>query len=87
MRLFGISFGRTDPAPVRKVMEEHRRGQPFCEACPTHEPVEIHHIIPVAVAPELSDVPSNLISLCHACHITHGHAGDASKPTPPVRRG
>jgi hypothetical protein len=68
-------LGRTDPAPVRRAMEAHRRANPCCFACGS-SPVEIHHIIPVAVNPEKAADPGNLMSLCPPCHIAHGHAGD-----------
>jgi len=75
MKLFGFEFGRLDPAPVRQAMEAHRRAHPTCEACNT-APVDIHHIIPVAVNSSKAADPDNLMSLCPTCHITHGHAGD-----------
>ena len=71
----GPLLGRTDPAPVRRAMEAHRRANPSCFACGS-SPVEIHHIIPVAVNPEKAADPGNLMSLCPNCHIAHGHAGD-----------
>lgn len=78
MKLFGVQlFGRSDPAPVRKAMEYHRKSHPVCAAC-GNEPVDVHHIIPVAVDPSMADEAYNLISLCHACHIAYGHAGDKS---------
>ena len=77
MRLFGVQlWGRTDPPPVRKAMDAHRLAHPTCAACPSTEPVVIHHIIPVAVEATWADKPWNLMSLCPTCHITHGHAGD-----------
>jgi 5-methylcytosine-specific restriction endonuclease McrA len=76
MRLFGVQlWGRTDPAPVRRAMEAHRRENPTCAAC-GDSPVVIHHIIPVAVEATWADKTWNLMSLCPTCHITHGHAGD-----------
>lgn len=68
-------LGRNDPAPVRRAMEAHREANPICAAC-GRDPVVVHHIIPVAVAPQRGADPFNLISLCTPCHIVHGHAGD-----------
>ena len=68
-------LGRTDPAPVRRAMEEHRRAFPFCASC-GRSPVEIHHIIPVGVDPRQADDLANLISFCPECHIAYGHGGD-----------
>ena len=73
----GEVLGRSDPAPVRRAMEAHRRAHPFCFACGS-SPVDIHHIIPVSVDPDKAADPVNLMSLCPNCHIAHGHAGDAS---------
>lgn len=78
MRLFGIQFGRSDPAPVRKAMEHHRYVHPTCECGCGRMPVDIHHVIPVSIAPSLAADPGNLMSLHHDCHIAHGHAGDKS---------
>lgn len=83
MKLFGFQIfggepcGRSDPAPVRRAMEAHRRDNPGCASC-GREPVDIHHIIPVAVAASQAADPRNLMSLCHDCHIAYGHAGDES---------
>lgn len=73
-----MEFGRSDPAPVRRAMELHRRIHPFCECGCGRAPVDIHHIIPVARDPGLAADATNLISLFHDCHIAHGHAGDKS---------
>jgi 5-methylcytosine-specific restriction endonuclease McrA len=78
MKIFGITFGRSDPAPVRKAMELHRKMFPFCECGCGLAPVDIHHIIPVSVDPSKAADPRNLISLHEECHIAHGHAGDKS---------
>lgn len=76
MYLFGVNlFGRTDPPNVRAAMENHRKRFPLCEACGAKK-VDIHHIIPVAVDSSVASDGENLISLCHQCHISHGHAGD-----------
>lgn len=85
MRIFGVQlFGRNDPAPVRAAMESYRRYHPRCEACGKTR-VEIHHIIPVAVAPELAAEAYNLMSLCPACHLVLGHNGDYGRYVPNVR--
>lgn len=68
-------LGRTDPEPVRRAMEKHRLCNPTCVSC-KRTPVDIHHIIPVAVDPAMAGDPANLMSLCPACHIAYGHAGD-----------
>lgn len=76
MKIFGVQlFGRTYSPGARQAMEAQRTKQPTCEACDA-TPVRIHHIIPVAVDPGREADADNLASLCAACHVVHGHAGD-----------
>ena len=35
--------------------------------------VEVHHVIPLTVAPHLAYEESNLESICHSCHMKHHH--------------
>lgn len=66
----------------RFVRSNHLAFNPVCEACGGKEKLEVHHIIPFHVAPELELVPSNLITLCESkkkgvnCHLFVGHGGD-----------
>ena len=41
-----------------------------CACCGEEEKckLEIHHIMPKSIYPELIDVETNLIVLCHTCH-------------------
>jgi 5-methylcytosine-specific restriction endonuclease McrA len=56
-------------------MEAHRLLSPVCASC-GKDPVDVHHIIPVAVDAKKAADPDNLISLCPDCHVAYGHAGD-----------
>ena len=47
-----------------------------CECCGRTNRLQTHHKIPLHVRPELAADPSNMIRLCHWCHLTIGHAGD-----------
>lgn len=78
MKWLSALFGRTDPPDVRKAMEHHRYVHPTCECGCGRMPVDIHHVIPVSIAPSKAADPGNLMSLHHECHIAYGHASDKS---------
>lgn len=65
----------------RKVREEHLRRNPNCAVCGGDKVIEVHHIIPFHLKPELELDPSNLITLCEegkngiVCHRAIGHLG------------
>jgi len=60
-----------------KMARIHLMQHPQCARCGMPGQ-EIHHVIPVQSAPALMYVPSNLQTLCRACHHAH-HANDADK--------
>jgi len=55
---------------------------PRCEVCGSKKKVEVHHVIPFSLAPDLELEPSNFISLCENkkyginCHLLLGHLGN-----------
>lgn len=56
------------------VRAAHLKARPTCEACGQREGMEVHHIIPFHLRPDLELDPTNLITLCaDPCHIVHGH--------------
>ena len=71
----------------RKVRKEHL-ADPFnlsCNACMRKKGLEVHHIIPFDLRPDLELQGSNLITLCKYCHFIFGHFGDYTKFNPSVR--
>jgi hypothetical protein len=65
---------------VRRAMAAFR-GRPEnseCAWCGRSRRLEVHHIIPVSVAPDLADDQGNMLMLCRkpACHQVIGHNGD-----------
>ena len=57
----------------------HLAAQPACQWCGGTTCIEVHHILPFHLHPELELDPSNLITLCEAsteCHLEHGHKGN-----------
>lgn len=67
-----------------KVEKEKLNLNPACEACGTTELVEVHHIYPFHLYPELELALKNLLSLCRPHHLIFGHYGDWSAFNPDV---
>jgi hypothetical protein len=49
---------------------------PYCVICGKNKNLQVHHIRPFHLWPELELTPENLVVLCQACHLTWGHLGD-----------
>ena len=62
-----------------KTRRAHLKKHPQCEACGRTTELNVHHKIPVHVAPELELEPTNLKTLCEGktlnCHLYFGHLG------------
>jgi hypothetical protein len=79
-------ISRGKPARLRspewhRVEKEHLAKEPECQWCGATACLQVHHIKPFHLAPELELDPDNLITLCEEggylnCHLTHGHHGD-----------
>lgn len=58
-----------------EVRKRHTKS--FCEACGSKNGVlnrlNLHHIKPFHLFPELELEPSNFITLCRTCHFLFGH--------------
>lgn len=60
-----------------EVRRQHLLKQPVCQACGTKRGLQVHHIVPYGVNPDLELDPNNLITLCGKyCHFTIGHLMD-----------
>ena len=61
----------------RRVRKAHLLLEPACRACGTTDDLQVHHIRPFHLHPELELEQSNLITLCekrgHDCHFCFGH--------------
>ena len=56
------------------VRKEHLENHGTCAACGRDKKLEVHHVKPVHLFPELELDPSNLVTLCaDPCHIVFGH--------------
>ncbi|MFM0141712.1 HNH endonuclease [Paraburkholderia sp. RL18-085-BIA-A] len=64
------------------VRKQHLILHPVCELCGGSEDLEVHHVRPFHLHPDLELDPSNLVTLCEAkkgginCHLAFGHLGN-----------
>lgn len=60
------------------VRAAHLKGEPNCRVCGGDTGLQVHHIRPFHIHPELELEPTNLITLCTGnktinCHLRFGH--------------
>lgn len=74
-------FGRSREWP--KVRKAHLTREYTCQWCGSLERLEVHHIKPFHIYPQLELDDDNLITLCESgdekCHLIHGHLGNYRK--------
>jgi 5-methylcytosine-specific restriction protein A len=61
------------------VRHAHLKREPRCAACEGTKNLNVHHVKPVHLFPELELHDANLVTLCEGtmnCHLAHGHLGD-----------
>lgn len=73
----------------RSVRADHLEEFPECAVCGSARNLEVHHILPFAMFPDLELEPGNLLTLCEHgrlkslnCHLLIGHLGDYRKFNP-----
>ena len=74
----------------RHVEKDHLAKEPACQWCGATVHLQVHHIKPFHLAPELELDPDNLITLCEEggylnCHLIHGHVGSFKNFNPAIR--
>ena len=60
---------------------------PYCEACGSQKNLQVHHVVPFSVRPELELAYTNLVTLCmgpNECHLRLGHGGSFRSYNPNV---
>jgi len=90
-----IKINDSKPRSIRhkdwpRVRREHLKSHGACAACgrTVKKELEVHHVRPVHLFPELELDPDNLITLCegvHDCHHRIGHSFDWHAWNPLVR--
>ena len=74
------------PTVRKSYLEKH----PLCECCGGHEKLNVHHVHPFHLHPELELEESNLITLCEGdqvnCHLAIGHLFNFKLYNPEVRK-
>jgi 5-methylcytosine-specific restriction enzyme A len=86
LRDVGISAKRSGQWPTveKHFLEEH----PTCAACGGTERLNVHHIKPFHMFPELELDPNNLITLCMSAdredHLQLGHLGNFKNYNPNI---
>jgi 5-methylcytosine-specific restriction endonuclease McrA len=66
------------------VRAAHVKRHPACLACGSVEQLNVHHIEPFHLRPDLELEPSNLVTLCREHHFRIGHDPDGPwKPQKP----
>jgi 5-methylcytosine-specific restriction endonuclease McrA len=57
-----------------RLKARHLKKEPCCQACGRRGALDVHHIVPVHIAPALELSEHNLITLCASpCHLVFGH--------------
>jgi 5-methylcytosine-specific restriction enzyme A len=80
-RLFGVPtpvsgvpskpvFGRRDPG-WEKARDDHLAAHPACAACGRTADLQVHHLKPFHLFPDLELDPNNLIVLCEISGLNH----------------
>lgn len=68
----------------QSVRDAFIKKHPVCEACGTSENLNVHHVEPFHLKPELELQPKNLMTLCRKDHYYLGHDPDGPwKPAKP----
>jgi 5-methylcytosine-specific restriction protein A len=71
----------------RTVRDHFLQKHVLCEACGSTERLQVHHVKPYHLFPELELDQANLLTLCMSeceCHLVIGHGGDFACYNPNV---
>lgn len=70
---FKVRYATRSPG-WSKVRNEYLKNNKCCAACGTTSGLEVHHIKPVHIFPDLELDQDNLVTLCSKkCHLLFGH--------------
>lgn len=68
-----------------RIRDHHVAVFPVCSVCGGRDHLEVHHVRPYHLFPELELDPGNLLTLCRVHHFWFGHLGDWQAWNPEVR--
>jgi len=81
----------------KKLRDAHLKKEYWCKYCGNLSNLEVHHVKPFHLYPQLELDPSNLITLCESftcskgtlsnqCHLIQGHLGKWININPNIRK-
>jgi hypothetical protein len=88
LRIAAPTIKRSPKWPTVRAAHIKKHGK--CAACGSTKTLEVHHIEPFHLNPDLELDPKNLITLCEStsngviCHLFIGHSGDYKAYNPEV---
>lgn len=71
-------------AKWRRTRNEFIEIQPDCQMCMTDNNLQVHHIFPWSLYPDLRYDLENLVTLCQPCHFRFGHDRDWQAYNPDI---
>jgi 5-methylcytosine-specific restriction protein A len=74
-----VPLGSKRSSKWRSVERAYLFDWPNCVGCGSDKRLEVHHVRPFHLEPELELDPGNLITLCRRCHLLFGHFDDWKK--------
>ncbi|KAA1013054.1 HNH endonuclease [Paraburkholderia panacisoli] len=84
-----VTSARSNHWPA--VREQHLKSQPVCVVCGGKDKLQVHHIRPFHLHPDLELDPNNLVTLCESgkggvsCHLFVGHLSNFRGWNPNVK--
>src|ERR1044072_9650298 len=67
------TFGIKRSTKWRNIRDSFLKDNPHCSFCDTVKDLQVHHVLPVHLYPQLELEIPNLMTLCPHCHFIIGH--------------
>lgn len=87
-KTYALCYSARRSSKWPKIRAHHLKHEDWCRVCGTTANLEVHHIKPFWLFPELELHPGNLITLCesphHMCHFRCGHFSSWRKYNPKI---
>ena len=85
-RFRNVPFGALRSNQWPELRREFLQYNPLCAVCEKNRRIELHHIFPFYIRPDLELSKNNLIQLCREHHFLFGHLLDFKKFNLQVRK-